>query len=1424
MWPLTRRTSDENKVTTMQIAHRKSAGRTPLQDLTAQSLTLSDKKILVNPKLTSNKSTSLAVNTQKSKENNISNTGTPINIWIDHNTQFPFTDSSLNASCSKKNLRPVSLFTTKFTALSPNVSVSELENCTSSNLQNNLQDLKPACLGNMPCSLACDQERLHLNGCDKDFSTAVLESQTAEILYNKFESRKEEQEILELNTDPCSHDLVEECFLLKPCTDKAQESPYVPVIDKQSLGCPIKNEEESTNMDVFEEELGLCKILNRLSFKSSVEASKQGFNKCVSLESPLVPNVNLVIGKIEPDSVEKLPHFLPCIDNTHQESGSIEAEDFLKCETDLGHSFTNSLPSISAQSSNDVLQAGIDIVSQKLAGNNCSKDTLVSELVPNHTFDSDSLEMKTNIRDHTLHEPDSCACIEDYDTLSCVLLTEGADCVLQKNDDKSLNDVKTPVSAKLERAVEIPNKSCNAESNIFENTCSDPPASLIVQSELINTHMRPTSITLTQEFKKDSAANLDYPLEAYLSQRRAFDFPSLWKAKLTSFTPGMQSSLVEVRACSTPATTSSTSTWTTPIMLLNKSMNTSWDIGRKNASPRDNASETDSLLWNFSKESLNNASREELLGHLERTFIVIEVLSCQLQGWQQKVEGSRPSEQRESATQTCITYTSTDEQYYHDLYVRTMDRLKTMQRCNEEEEKIQQLIKESADALKSHKAQSLLCIEIADKMYEITREAKAGVKQKVCQARSLIAEQMNLLKRMNEKMQANKLQRDEMKMCMNEAISARDAAEQCLKYLEMHSAKVISQLQRGLESEKILCKAVEKAYLELVSLKDEWADFAHKAHSASWEIKNDRAQLQLQCSQARELMSQHWHLCGIMKAKTEAAMQEYESMKNEREMAYLEKRKIDDQLEDVKSQNDQLRTETTLLGSELSSLMEHLCKLESENEQLKQEHSDQIEELYAKDSSIKLLEKELDEAITREREIKERNQQLSTEIVPRLDQDLSETLKQKEDLQIKVQDLLKQHASQVACFKDNIEFLEQENHVLFEQVTETEKQLKNNLFALRERNLQCETQKDTINKLQNELSKLEEELLSTKSTAKDMLLKMGKEISDSSIKVSSIMENLLDQKEQMRDLMQREVHESLQMLQTPARKLELPPSGSVIKSGLKPQCEETRTGSAARNVKSIWSETSAFTIVQPFTSATTDGKQESLPDLLYELSDIVSDFATSSSYIIETKQKEIKNLQLEMSDLKDKLQTITFRSNADRGDFMEEIGIWQRKNKNLEDSVTSKQQYIRELEEIVHQQEQRILEQVSKEKNREDLLQENTALKRSLELCESEAGVLKAELTKNQSEAARDWVQEKLLLHKDLTKLRLMLVDTENSKSEIVNRAIRHRDIFERNLARSESEVKKLDDIIERIRKTLLSIPEVVANCEELKQVLDYIN
>lgn len=468
-----------------------------------------------------------------------------------------------------------------------------------------------------------------------------------------------------------------------------------------------------------------------------------------------------------------------------------------------------------------------------------------------------------------------------------------------------------------------------------------------------------------------------------------------------------------------------------------------------------------------------------------------------------------------------------------------------------------------------------------------------------------------------------------------------------------------------------------------------------------------------------------------------------------------------------------------------------------------------------------LLEKELNEATARGQSYQNRIKYLSAEVVPSLELHLSEVSSQKNTLQTQLQAMKQEHASQIAYYTESLEFLEQENRVCQEQVTETESQRRIDHLSLLERNYQCENLKDMVKKLEEDVNELRRNLADAENEAQNVKANTVKEMAKSSSEVSKITALLLDVIRNLKESSRREVKVNAYGQHTPGGSLAH--SNTFTEESFQTTILNT-TDPEEPKADSIWSETSAFTVVKPVASPSASTPVINLTDLLLELSSVVSDVVTVSSRAMNTKQDFIRSLKMEISSLKEELQNQRYQHKCDVRDLQDEIDKLRKINGVLEEKITNKEKHIGKLQELVHQHEQKIIQQITKMNEIEDVIQENSKLKLSLKQCESDVEVLKRMLVQNPSDMERNWIEEKLMMHKDLTALNIKLNDVEYSKSEVVQRLMRHRDILQGNLARSEAEVKKLDDIIEKIREALLSVPDIVNQCDTLRQLKEFLN
>ncbi|XP_056415071.1 sperm-associated antigen 5 [Hyla sarda] len=1395
MWCPGNPVSDENQVPAVQNVHRKSVGRTSLKALTGQHLAVLDPNTLVNKR--SSLSQTSSHTTPMSKESTRVSFGTPVSVWIDPCCNNSLTERSRIEANTSKHLTSCSHLE-KVVSCDSNPLPAGPENCNQSHesLDVNLLS-QPIDMFKSQTASSEDSYRRQVNKVADGLLRECYKLMNLPPTITTCELQELQTSTI-LEDDTCQMAKLDEPY---SCADApAVLTPEGPLKqntepDNVLLENPESNCEDNITLHSPKHEIVFPLMRNDSHLEDLLLAGGELDGvEVVSEPNVMSANVNFEVDpRLEGDSEQSS---FPVIDVLSEVTGIIENwtlsikdnEDYYQNEPADDEGDIKGFPQVETLALSPLGSVMGDIKEiQLLSGSPEIFDPIF--LNNSERSFTDTLHLEDSVfKELTLHDPErSSFTLKHYSSGTranqCCTPIDGETTALVQAEGHY-----TPITdTQRFSPISDIDKLCQSNPSIDQNVMKNTPF----------TECCPTPIM---------------PINS-----KVHEIPLLSKGIFKNITPRMFVSAHEAGTSMTPVSTSEGVTWTTPIMLLNKSMNTSGDfIVKGGKSAKDNASETDSVLWNFSREALHNASRDELMDRLEGTLIVVEVLSRQLQGWQQSNVSSKPSEQRECSTQTSVTYTSTEEQYYHNLYLKTLHRLQSMQCSREQENALHQHLKEATEALTSHKNEASSMFEFAKSQHEMTQKDRADLQQNMSHCRKLLTDHMNILEKISQRLQDNLLQRDEMRARMEKAIQAKEAADQCLQDLEIHSSAVITQLRQDLESERELCESVKEVYEQQHFFNEELAEFVHRALYVCSEEDENQTQLQRQCSHARELMSRHWLLFEVMKEKTQSILEECEEIKRERDMAVLENEKVHSEIERIDFYNEQMKLENSRLGAELESLMERLCTLESEIEQLKEDNSELAELLYAKDSSMKLLEKELNEATVRGQQYQDRNKHLTSQVVPSLKRDLSDALSQKQALQEQLERLAKEYASQIVCYTESLEFLEQENSVCREQVSETESQLKTHHLTVLERNFLCENLKDTIQELQKKVSTLQEKLSRSQEDAQRRIMKLSKEISDSSTEVSKIKSHMLELIEKLRAYTKTEVVESLPGSQTPGQSMVLSMDEELTTNISTADSENQREG--------IWSKTSAFTVVLPLTSLSADTPQEKLSDVVRELSNIVSDVIITTSSAMEEKQQIIQDLNLEISSLKESLKSQRFCHMSEMRNLQEELSNLERRNTSLDKKLNSKEKCISELQEVVNQQEQKILEQFSQVKESGALIQENAELQLSLKVCEKEVDVLKQELAQNSKEAARSWIKEKLLLHKDVTTLRLKLVDLESSKSEAIQRLLRHKDILKTNLMHSEAEVRKLDDIIVKIRQVLVSIPDVVNNCDKLSHLMEFLN
>ncbi|ELK26931.1 Sperm-associated antigen 5 [Myotis davidii] len=231
----------------------------------------------------------------------------------------------------------------------------------------------------------------------------------------------------------------------------------------------------------------------------------------------------------------------------------------------------------------------------------------------------------------------------------------------------------------------------------------------------------------------------------------------------------------------------------------------------------------------------------------------------------------------------------------------------------------------------------------------------------------------------------------------------------------------------------------------------------------------------------------------------------------------------------------------------------------------------------------------------------------------------------------------------------------------------------------------------------------------------------------------------------------------------------------------------------------------------------TPGMEKSLE----EMSTMTLELQTLCSLLQESKEEAVRTLQRKICDLQARLQ-------AQEEQHQEAQKAKEADIEKLNQALCLRYKNEKELQEVIQQQNEKILEQIDKSGELISLREEVTQLTRSLRRAETETKVLQetlaGQLDPSCQPMATNWIQEKVWLSQEVDKLRVMFLEMKNEKEKLMVKFQSHRNILEENLRRSDKELKKLDDIVQRIYETLLSIPEVVRGCKELQELLEFLS
>ncbi|XP_039742042.1 sperm-associated antigen 5 isoform X2 [Pteropus medius] len=820
----------------------------------------------------------------------------------------------------------------------------------------------------------------------------------------------------------------------------------------------------------------------------------------------------------------------------------------------------------------------------------------------------------------------------------------------------------------------------------------------------------------------------------------------------------------------TPFSTCSVGTWFTPPVPQEKSTNTSQTglVGTK-----DNTSEREHLLRGRPPD-LTALSRHDLEDNLMNSLVILEVLSHQLQNWKSQLTIPHP-EVQDSSTQTDTTDTSPS-----GISKKSQHLL--------ESQEVGQALLQARNVLQSWALVSKELISLLHLSLLHLEEDKTTVSQESRRAETLISCCFDVLKKLKARLQSLKAEREEAKHREEMALRGKDAAETVLEAFCAHASQRISQLKQDLACMGEFRGLLKETQMQLVGLHTEKEELAQQTVSLISVLQQDWISMQLDYITWTALLSRSRQLTEKLTAKRQQTLQERDTAIEEKQQVSRELERVSTQLEDCKGQIGQLELENSRLAADLQAQLQILASMQSQLEELQSQHAHCTQDLATKDELLCQLTQSNEEQATQW---------------------------QKEEMALKHMQakLQQQHAvlaKEVQDLKETLEFADQENQVAHLELGQVECQLKTTLEVLRERSLQCEDLRDTVENLKAKLASTIAE-----NQKKDL---------EKTRQYSQELRGLTKQLQSLTLFLQTKLKEKAEpetLLKStacaPAQEHPLSTDSTFLGS-ISTAVADKEPESPPMSL--LGSDKSAFTRVASMASL----QPTEIPDMeksLAEMSTITLELQSLCSLLQGSKEEAVRSMQQKICDLQARLQ-------AQEEQHQEALKAKEADIEKLNQALCLRYKNEKELQEVIQQQNEKILEQIDKSGELISLREEVTQLTRSLRRAETETKVLQetlaGQLDPNSQPMVTNWIQEKVWLSQEVDKLRVMFLEMKNEKAKLTVKFQSHRNILEENLRRSDKELKKLDDIVQHIYETLLSIPEVVRGCKELQGLLEFLS
>lgn len=924
-----------------------------------------------------------------------------------------------------------------------------------------------------------------------------------------------------------------------------------------------------------------------------------------------------------------------------------------------------------------------------------------------------------------------------------------------------------------------------------------------------------------------------------------------------------------------PAESHSVCVGTSPMKCVDHSINTSGQFERKrDFSVVDSCTLTDPLLWNVPPGSLESLPREELEQRLRSSMIMVEALVQQLAAARTHKfppAGPAPSDLREKLVQTDHTELS-QTTMYRDLYLEALSRIDELEADGDSLQTLIQCMQDMRVTMTSLSCDTDAALSNMKQIEDVVREDHQSLVSHYGQMKSLFKKTKETQTVMMQKVKDALHQRDDMRVQMEEAFTAKEAAFSAMTQLRTHCATEISELEKNLGSQQELLAAINQTCPEQVALNQAYTDMLNSASEILSTAMEDQSSLMEELCTVRGLLQKTSPILLKLNEKAAAALRERDEHIAARDRAIEEREQIEEEwsqanlnLQTARDQISDLNLQVTILTSEMGVLRQKLTEREEERGQLERKVTELSATVSSTLASYTFLEQALAAETTKLQQswkdiqlAKDRANELETSLSQseQRECELSQALAQSEEQLSQLQALsqsqkveiqqLQDVCTQLSGVREMNEFLQMENELAREQMAESESLLRANLQGLRERNIQCEDLKGELAQLKLENNSLQEELEATTSRANATQLELREKLAQAVTEVTLLhhtlrgltneLHTVLNDKkpEQPKDKESQSVHnadrrhpsssfvDSIMVALTAEKEDDVKTDICPEPDMPEPQCE------------TLFSETSAFTRIAAVTPKKNqsavefepeDDEQSSMTDLFADLSGTVAELINTLNLVRQLKDDQLKELHNTICGLQGEQQAANSRHQVEVLELKHQLSrlnsLAERGSQAMQQKALDEKTLAKLMSEI--QETQESLNKHKADSN--ELRKEVAELRRALQQSKMESQFLHDELKKagGQLTTPTHFMEEKIQLLKEVERLKRSLQDVEQARVKLLDRAKRHQIIHQTNQQKSENELQLLNNMINKVRETLLSLPAVVKNCEQLQQLIEYL-